>query len=49
VDGDGYYFPAVWRDSSLFDKARDAAGLPETFVPHHLRHIYASRLRLASG
>lgn len=48
VDAEGYYFPAVWRNSKPFDAARDAAGLPKTFVPHHLRHMYASRM-LAAG
>jgi integrase len=47
-DSDGFFFPAVWRDNSRFSKARDAAGLDDTFTPHCLRHMYASAL-LADG
>ena len=43
-DSDGYFFPAKWRSNDSFEKARDAAGLPEAFTPHHLRHLYASDL-----
>lgn len=34
--------------SKRFRQGRDAAGLPESFVPHHLRHAYAS-VMLAAG
>jgi hypothetical protein len=45
-DDDGYFFPAEWRTSVMkqFREARDAAGLPADFVPHWLRHMYASVL-----
>lgn len=49
-DADGYLFPKQWRTSVMdqFRKARDAAGLPPAFVPHQLRHHYASN-NLADG
>jgi hypothetical protein len=50
VDADGYLFPLVWRTTIMdqFSKARNAAVLPGDFVPHWLRHMYASDL-LAGG
>ena len=49
-DPEGFFFRAEWRTNVMdkFGRARDAAGLPQTFVPHHLRHMYASAL-LADG
>ena len=44
VGSDGYFFPARCRNNDEFNKARDAAGLPADFVPHNLRHMYASRM-----
>jgi integrase len=43
-NSEGYFFPAEWRTSSQFQAARQAAGLPAAFTPHHLRHLYASVL-----
>jgi integrase len=45
-DADGYLFPAEWRTSVMdrFRKARDNADLPEDFVSHWLRHMFASVL-----
>jgi len=43
-DAEGFFFPAAWRSNDQFSKARDAAGLPGAFTPHHLRHLYASVL-----
>jgi integrase len=43
-DSEGFFFPAAWRCNDQFSRARDAAGLPEVFTPHHLRHLYASDL-----
>jgi integrase len=41
---DGYLFDGIKPRtySRLFNRARDAAGLPESFTPHVLRHIFAS-------
>lgn len=44
-DGDEL-FPRAWRRTvyDRIDAAKDAAGLPGKFVPHWLRHSYASTL-----
>jgi integrase len=46
TDADGCYFPAEWRTSVMdqWRRARDRAGLPASFIPHALRHIFASDL-----
>ena len=46
TDAQGYYFPSQWRRTvyDIWDKARDAAGLPEWFTSHDLRHLFASTL-----
>jgi|SRR5579859_874230 len=48
--GDFEEFPAVSHRSyrDWFNRARDAAGLPKSFTPHVLRHIFAS-VCLANG
>lgn len=46
----GYLFPKTWH-KSVYDRiktAQAAAGIPDGFVPHWLRHMYASDM-LASG
>jgi integrase len=45
-DKDGFLFRKEWRKTvmSAVKKAQKAAGVPESFVPHHLRHMYASEL-----
>lgn len=50
VDAEGYYFPVAWRKTiqDRFNAARDQAGLPASFTPHDLRHLYASAL-LSAG
>jgi integrase len=50
VTPDGYYFAAghVRTYSKRFAAARRAAGIPASFVPHSLRHVFAS-VSLSSG
>lgn len=45
-DADGFFFNAEWRPTVMaaIKKAQTAAGLPGEFVPHWLRHMYASEL-----
>jgi len=45
-DAGGYFFDVEWRPTVMdqFRKARDIAGLPDDFVPHWLRHMFASVL-----
>jgi integrase len=45
-DEDGFLFRKEWRKTVMnaVKKAQKAAGVPESFVPHHLRHMYASEL-----
>lgn len=49
-DAEGYLFRAECRTSTMkaWRNARKAAGLPAAFVPHTLRHLYASVL-LSNG
>ena len=45
----GYLFPKAWH-KSVYDrikKAQAAAGIPPEFVPHWLRHMYASDMLAA--
>ena len=46
----GRLFADVGRKgfSTAFEKAREAAGIPEGFTPHDLRHVFAS-VSLSSG
>ena len=46
TDAAGFYFPAQWRRTvyDAWDRARDAAGLPDWFTSHDLRHLFASTL-----
>ena len=50
TDADGYYFGAEWRSTVMdhWERARDAAGLPRSYVTHMLRHQYASAM-LSNG
>ena len=43
-------FAPIWRQTytNAFNHARDVAGLPKSFTPHSLRHVYAS-VALANG
>lgn len=40
-DEDGFLFRKEWRKTvmSAVKKAQKAAGVPESFVPHHLRDV----------
>ena len=46
TDAEGYYFPAEWRPTvqARFNSAVKRSGLPASFTPHALRHIFASDL-----
>lgn len=45
-DSEGYFFAQQWRPwvCAKIREAQAAVGMPESFTPHHLRHMYASEL-----